>query len=169
MTRFKYCGLLVPALVVFALGCGKGNPNAPARVKGEVSYKGKGTNGVEKPLTGGTITFYPQSGPPYSASIHEDGSYELTDVPTGSMVVVVENKSAKGKRADMQEYGKKNAGRIKGGNQKFELSPGPGQDQSSSNEDKWFPIPDKYTKKAKSPLTAEVKSGVNSLSFTLED
>jgi hypothetical protein len=127
-----------------------GSPPGPAWVGGKITYQGKSTKGKEKALTGGTITFYPSSGPPYSTVIREDGSYELADAPTGPMIVVIENKS---------------------------IGPGRTEPDSISPRDpkpalqvaNWFAIPERYTRKVWTPLRADLKPGVNELSFHLED
>ena len=142
--------ILLSCLFFFAIaiGCGKVNPLAPASISGGVTYKGK-------TVTGGSVNFFTPEGTPYSASIALDGTYGLSDLPTGEMIVVVEtesvnpeHKAATGKDADRRNA--MNAQR-KGPNGQ---SPAP-----SGLEPKYVKIPEKYSKSKTSPLTVTVKSG----------
>ncbi|HLJ97017.1 MAG TPA: hypothetical protein VKU02_27885 [Gemmataceae bacterium] len=72
-----WLAVLLPSL----LGCG-GGVRATATVTGTVSYQGK-------PVPTGTVKFYGPDNQVASASIGEDGSYEATNVPLGSVKVAV--------------------------------------------------------------------------------
>src|SRR5262245_681756 len=73
------CGLLLLA------GCKRGNPHAPARVTGKVTYK-------SAPVPGGTITFHAPDGTQYPTNIGPDGSYGV-ELPAGDLLVSVETES----------------------------------------------------------------------------
>jgi hypothetical protein len=146
--RLAVLGLLVLAFATVRTI--DGSPPGPAWVGGKITYQGRNTKGEEKALTDGCITFYPSIGPPYAAGIHEDGSYELADAPTGPMIVVIENKSVGPGRTEPH----------------YKMPRDPKPLPQVAN---WFPIPDRYSKKARTPLRADLKPGVNELSFHLED
>lgn len=73
MPKKKYHFLLAIALVGLA-GCGDGRGLMPA--SGVITYEGK-------PVTTGTVVFYPAKGRPASAEIRDDGSFELSSYNTG--------------------------------------------------------------------------------------
>jgi hypothetical protein len=160
----KRLALVVPVLLAFTVGCGTEQPIVSAHVKGEVTYRDK--SGAVKLLTGGSITFYPADGPPYSIPIREDGSFETTDLPTGPMIVTVENNSCLKGRTKASDYRDPNNPRNVMSN-----SPLPGEEEDGPPVQKaaWFAIPEKYSRTKTTPLTAQLKPGVNSVSFELED
>jgi hypothetical protein len=69
-------GVLMLPLIV---GCGSGT----GTISGKVLYGGK-------PLSTGTVTFYPEKGGGFMAGIGSDGSYEAVDVPIGNARIVVQ-------------------------------------------------------------------------------
>ena len=78
--------LFVAICLSLIAGCsGGGNPQAPARISGQVTY-----NGTAVPA--GTIVFHSEDKGSYPAPI-TDGRYEVTDVPTGDLKVTVETES----------------------------------------------------------------------------
>ena len=60
-------------------GCGGGASNK-ATLSGKVTYKGA-------PVPSGTLTLYPESGPSYPISLHQDGTFSTSDTPVGMMGV----------------------------------------------------------------------------------
>jgi hypothetical protein len=145
--------LVVPIiLTVIAAGCGGSNPNAPASISGSVNYKGK-------PVTGGSVQFYTQSGTPYSAAIGADGTYSVADVPLGELIVCVEtesvnpvHKASTGKEASQRQASM--------GNRQPPAGQGGGSGGTPSGEEpKYVKIPDKYAKSKTSPLTYTAKQG----------
>jgi hypothetical protein len=78
---------------IFVAGCGKAKGN----VKGKVYYK-------DKALTAGTVTFYGDKAA-RSATIQEDGSYQIKAMPVGPVKIAVSTPavaiSAKGDQAKM--------------------------------------------------------------------
>ena len=68
-------------MLPFILGCSSGSIGT---VSGKVFYGGK-------PLSGGTVVFYPEKGGGgFMAGIGSDGSYEVVDVPVGSAKIAVQ-------------------------------------------------------------------------------
>src|SRR4051812_83435 len=87
MTKGQRFLIFPLAFLVFALGCGGGNPNAPAKVSGKVDYNGK-------PVTLGTVKLVPKGGGPgYAAAIKPDASYMASDLPVGEMTVAVDTEA----------------------------------------------------------------------------
>jgi hypothetical protein len=148
------CLLLLPALAVLVAGCGTGNPNAPANISGSVSYKGK-------PVTGGSVQFVTADGAAFVGSIGADGTFAISDVAVGEMVVVVETESINPKNGEKEGTGR-DAKRY--ANQPQQAPPpgrGGGPNSNSADSPKYIQIPDKYGKAKTSPLTYTVKSGRN--------
>jgi hypothetical protein len=144
--------LVAPLFLVLILGCNKGNPNAPASVKGKVKYK-------DNLVTAGTVIFHPSEGGAFfSCIIKPDGTYSQTDLTAGDMVVTIETDSANKDRT-MPNYG--------GGRGKQAQSPVPKGAQQAGGE--YIRIPKKYAKKELSHLTRKVEKGVNNFDFELTD
>lgn len=154
-SRIRRLLVLLPALAVLAAGCGTGNPNAPGNVSGSVSYKGK-------PVTGGSVQFVSADGAAYVGSIGSDGTYAISDVAVGEMVVVVETESINPKLDDNVGKGTQ-AQRY----QNVAQQPPPGgrgndgPNSTSAESPKYIKIPEKYGKPKTSPLTYTVKAGRN--------
>jgi len=129
--------------LVLVIGCRSKNPNAAASVSGKVTYKGA-------PVPGGSIVFRPQSGN-YAGGLTPDGSYSITDMPSGDMTVTVETESVKPKAAPTGGMGAKMAKMA---------SPIP---ESAKNAPKaeYVKIPAKYADPKTSPLKVTLKDGNN--------
>jgi hypothetical protein len=88
---FSFRGFLRPAgagallFAFLAAGCGP----SVGELSGTVLQK----NG--SPLPGGIITFYPEKGNPVSATIQENGTYEVNNVPAGPVRIAVDNSALK--------------------------------------------------------------------------
>jgi hypothetical protein len=138
------------------VGCKKTNPNAPVEVTGKVTYNGKD-------VTGGIIKFHSdQIGGVNQASIHPDGTYTVTDLPTGKYVVTVETESINPNKK-MPTYGGE---RDKGGG----MSPVPKEMEGKTGGNvKYVKIPGKFGDKTSSPLKVELKPGKNTEDFDLKD
>jgi hypothetical protein len=80
MLKFRL-GLFVLLALVLAAGCHR--TNAPSKVSGKVTYKGQ-------PVKAGNIIFHSEDSGSYPASLNQDGTYEIVDVPMGAMTVTVE-------------------------------------------------------------------------------
>jgi hypothetical protein len=146
--------LVVPLAFILVSGCQTKNPNAPAKVSGEVKFK-------DEALTGGTITFYSPEGTAYTATIGPDGTYQGADFPVGeNLDVSVETESVKGagEGSKAAAYG---GGRMK-------MSPAP-EGAKVTTAGKYVKIPAKYSKKESSGLKASLVSGKNTKNFELTD
>jgi len=80
-------GFVSLAGIVFAMATGGCGGGAPATISGKVLYKGA-------PVTGGNVTFVSTEGKmSKSASINEDGTYQIADLPSGTFKICVETES----------------------------------------------------------------------------
>jgi hypothetical protein len=147
--------LIAPALALgLMLGC-EANPQAPARIKGTVTYKGD-------PLPAGTVMFHTTDMGSYPAVLSPDGTYTIRDVPKGKVVVTIETESAnpKTKKADYGGKGGKDyAERLAAEKGAAERMPPP----------KYVKIPRKYADREQSPLNFEARAGDQVHNFTLTD
>jgi hypothetical protein len=83
--RRNFLGGVVPILLAVAAGCGP----LTTRVSGRVLLDGK-------PLPGGVVTFVPVEGKaPATATIREDGTFEMPNAPLGPVQVTVNNLALK--------------------------------------------------------------------------
>lgn len=157
--------LVLPFLLLLALGCKKGG--ASARVHGKVTYKGT-------PVTAGTVTFQPKEGGGlYPVPIQADGTYAARDLPYGEMVVTIETESANPKpKPTMMDYRKDRMGKVRGGNDTKKpvqmTSPTP-KDAPKAEQGKYVRIPVKYGSKDQSGLAVNLTSGNQEENFNLTD
>src|SRR5467141_3392353 len=129
--------LVAPIFLVLVLGCNKGNPNAPASVKGKVKYK-------DNPVTAGTVIFHPSEGGAFfRCIIKPDGTYSQTDLTTGDMAVTIETDSAN-KDRKMPTYG---GGRGKLGQDQRHQTQSPVPEGAQQGGGAYIWIPKKYGKK----------------------
>lgn len=155
--RFLILVAFLPLLVAIAPGCQKGNPNAPAKVTGKVTYKGS-------PLTGGNVAFHTKDAGNFNFSIGSDGTYNGTDLPVGDMVVTVETESINPNKKQAEYKGAKGRpGAAKG----MEMSPMPKGFQPGGGE--YVKIPEKYADKNKSGLSVKLNSGTQVKDIALTD
>ena len=149
---------LIPLVAAFAtLGCGGGNPNAPAKISGSVSLNGK-------PLPGGTIMFYAQTGgTPYSAAISPDGTYAISDVPLGELIVCVDTESLNPEKNSANSADAKRRQQMMGDRQPPAGRGGGGNSDGTGGGEagKYVKIDKKYSKPETSPLTFTATNGRN--------
>jgi hypothetical protein len=126
----------LPCLAVLALaGCGPG----AGSVSGKVTYK-------DKPLPGGTVTFFAPDKKAYPAVIGTDGTYTLDRVPVGPAKITVAPPVALGPmRPGMKMDPSKVGGAPEG------AAPAPAEKPVS--------LPEKYQDPEKSELTYTVTTG----------
>lgn len=98
--RLRIGVLLLPFLV----GCGSGSTGT---VSGKVFC-------ADRPLSTGTVTFYPEKGGGFMAGIGSDGSYEAVDVPVGSARIAVQLPA----RLTLRKRSEKNAAKQTAGYEK---------------------------------------------------
>src|SRR5262245_2370210 len=93
---------LVPLFLLLVLGCSKAeNKTTNASVSGEVTFNRKLVKGV-------TVTFCGEGTLSHSSPISADGSYAISGLPAGDMVVTIETESVAGK-GQAQDSGEGNA------------------------------------------------------------
>jgi len=146
------------ALLVVCLlaGCTR-NPLAPAQIRGTVTYKGS-------PVPAGTVSFHSPDKGTYSGPLNADGTYEIRDVPTGTLVVTVETETINPKNKP------KMFGGAKGAKQYAERLAAEGKAASEKTPPQpYVAIPKNYGAAAKSPLKVTVDAGRQSHDFTLTD
>jgi hypothetical protein len=129
-------------------GCGSpGNPNAPASVKGNVTYNGER-------VTGGTLAVHKDGS--YPVTIQPDGTFHGVDLPDGEALVTVETESIKPK--DNKTYRGK----------KVVLGPTPAG-ASTGPPPQYVQIPAKYASAKTTPLKITLKKGPQEHHFELTD
>jgi len=144
-------------LCVLAVGCGSKNPNAPARVSGQVLYKGS-------PVPGGAIAFHTEQKTVYATRLDDNGAYEVLDVPAGPLTVTVETESANPSKKVAAYGGDKGA---KGYAER--LAKEGKAAQGKSNSGKYRKIPAKYADPKTSRLSVTLDTGSNKQNFELTD
>jgi hypothetical protein len=170
--RLLFGLLLIAGLAT--TGCNKGNPHAPARVSGKVTYAGS-------PVTAGTIVFHTADGAQYPANIAPDGTYG-TELPVvGDVVVTVETESVNpdkkvptyddktapgsGSGAMAKMYGKGPTGPKGTGKNKAGFS----TPEGVTTENLYKKIPAKYADKTRSGLSYTLVKGDQKKDFDLTD
>lgn len=151
--------LFAVTLTAFILGCQSGNSNTPSSVRGKVTYKGA-------PVTAGTITFYPKDGGMYPHNINADGTYEMTSLPVGEMIVTIETETAN-TNTKMPTYGPRGKG-GKGGKNPM-IGPTPEGAPPPQAQGAYVKIPSKYAEKETSGLTVTLQRGNQEKDFPLAD
>jgi len=147
-------------LAVALAGCSK-NSLAPAKISGSVTYNGQS-------VKAGSIAFHTPEGIVYGTTINPDGTYSITDVPTGELVVTVETES-------LNPAGKKDggpatpqAGAYKKASSTQEPPPGVVA-AGPPPAPEYTKIPAKYAKPNTSPLTVTIKGGRNVQNIEMTD
>ena len=138
-TGFPECSenawpIILLALACAISGCSHGPP--AGTVTGTVRYKGE-------IVPAGKVTFFGPSNQAASAPINPDGTYTPTDVPLGSVKVIVNTPRP---AAEMKKAAKQMKKRF-----------GKGIEYPESVDS--VSVPDKYGDPAKSPLGLTVKEG----------
>jgi len=163
MTIRKAACLILCAVagVVAGAGCGTGNALAPANISGGVTYNGK-------TVPGGVVKFVASDGAQYTGDIGPDGTYSVADVPTGELIVVVDNSNLDpSKHPEMKTADAKRRSSIQ--MQQPPAGMGPGPTGTGADDRKFVKIPEKYSNPKKSPLTLTVKAGRNVYSVEMTD
>src|SRR5262249_38770776 len=118
-----------------------------------------------KPLRGGNVMFFPDGGGSYSSPISPDGTYEITDVPIGTMAVAVETESVN-PGTKIPVYGGDVGAKQKAERTRVEGKGGAGFKAQGGEYRK---IPQKYTNPKTSPLTVTLEAGRNVKELNLTD
>ncbi len=149
-------GAAALALLPPVAGC-----SGSGTVTGKVTYQGR-------PLTGGTILFTSTRGRgTRTAQIGEDGSYTITNMPTGPAKIAVETKSAQPVgRPPFAEDGKHVGGPPPGAKMPEGAKTSVYGDPSKARTAE--PIPEHYANPDESGLTCTVKGGRQELPIELK-
>jgi hypothetical protein len=132
------------------------SPQAEGRISGQVKYKGT-------PVPGGSILFHTDGKGVYGSPIQADGTYEVRDLPTGTLVVTVETESANpAKKAP--EYGGDKGAKMYAERMKAEGRVA----AEKSKVGEYRKIPEKYANPKRSPLTVEIVAGRQVKDFDLD-
>jgi hypothetical protein len=153
-------GLAGTVCLALLAGCASRNPHAPGKVSGQVTYKGN-------PVPGGTIQFHVEGKAPYASALGKDGTYEITDVPTGEMVVTVETEFLNPARKGASAYGGDKGAKDYAARMKAEMQAGAPVKQATVGQ--YVKIPKKYGNSKTSPLTVTLEAGRQLKSFDLAD
>jgi hypothetical protein len=165
MIKLRIFAILFVVVAVIA-GCQEsGNPNAPAKVMGKVTYKGT-------PVTAGTLTFHGKDGSINNCDISPDGTYSVSNFPEGEMTVTINNelynpnrkqvdyKGGAGGAGAAGMYKKAAAGPAGGTNKgKAEMSPTP--EGATGLAGAYVKLPAKYAKKETSDIKVTLVKGEN--------
>jgi hypothetical protein len=145
--------VVVSVGLLLLVGCG--GKSKQGRLSGKVTYK-------SQPLNSATLFLYPAGGngkESFPISVGQDGTFQVTDVPTGDYKIVVQAFSPPAGRmpnlknvaGDKQAEAREKLEKMQGGSKPT------------------IPFPDKYKDLAKTPLTCTVKGGSQDLPLELTD
>jgi hypothetical protein len=152
MSVYRTCSIVAATAGLLILaGCNGGNPQITgASVAGTVKYQGK-------IVTGGEIIFVSPTDPNKSQSgrIFGDGTFDVPNVPTGDVIVVIDTEQARYDVSAMHAKAKGGDGNIP----KVETGHPPM---------KYMKIDKKYSQPTTSPLRLTVEKGTNQKDFDLE-
>jgi hypothetical protein len=163
--------LLAIASIAFLVpigGCSSGNPMAPAKVSGRISYGGK-------PLKAGNLKFHTTTGVPYDGQISPDGTYTAIDLPEGEAIITVETESINPNRNPMAGVRKTadNERRMKAMSTTRQQAPGGadagGAASVSDASANYVKIPEKYNNPKTSPLSITLSKGRQVFNIELTD
>ena len=147
-------GTLLGLLALALGGCGKGLKLPPmAKVDGKVTYNGK-------PLTGGTISFFPlddKSGHPAIGEIDSNGSFELTTFNTGDGAVLGQHKAVVSVKPEVSA------------DTPPDRIPSQLPEDLKKAQGNTPPIPAKYSDPEKTPLRYTVRAEGNHFDVELKD
>lgn len=163
---------LLMGILGLTFGCG-GKSQTPARVHGYIKYKGQ-------TVKAGTVKFHSKDAGVYSGGIREDGTYEISDLPMGDMVVSIETESANpnmksptyvGARGPGMKAG--GAGKGKGEAAQGEMMKAFGQmappPDAQAKKENYVKIPPQYSDPNKSGLRVTLVAGRQEKNFDLAD
>jgi hypothetical protein len=141
--------LLVALSLSIVLGCTPKNTGRNATLKGTLKYKGA-------PVTGGSMTLY-FGEVAYPAPLSATGTFSVTQIPEGDVVVVVNTEALNPKKPTYD-------GAKKGGS-----GPMPKDMTAKAPEGTYVQIPAKYKDKKTSDLKHTIKAGTHEVTWELKD
>jgi len=156
MRRVPYIICLVFVVGVLC-GCG-GSSVAPSRISGRVTYKGA-------PVPAGGIAFHSEDKGVYPCALSPDGSYSITDVPVGKMVVTIDTEFLNPAKK-VKDYGGKGAA---GYAERLAAEKAAGIQAGEKSSGTYMKIPEKYSTPKTSPLIVTIESGKQTREFELTD
>jgi len=158
LNRFRV-GLCLILLLSLTAGCFQKNPSAPGKVSGKVTYGGK-------VVPAGNIAFHHPDKGTYRSTLDSDGTYAITDVPTGEMVVTVETESVNPSKKQPTYGGDKGSNMYK---ERLAAEQKKGTAAARTPPQTYLKIPAKYANTKTSPLTMTIVAGRQVKEFDLTD
>ncbi len=152
--RIVRLGLFAALALTLAAGCR--NSQTPAKVSGKVTYK-------NEPVKGGDIAFHSEQGT-YRSSINQDGTYEISDLPAGSMTVTIITEHLNPDKKT-PTYGGGRGDAIT----KERMKAGFGPPNPDAQRSQYTKVPKKYSDEKTSDLKADLKKGKQEVNFELKD
>lgn len=148
LNQARIGGVLAATLVfslIFVCGCGSKASKTTA-LSGKVIYK-------DQPLTGGTITVIsPDSKEKINAMISPEGTYSVSGVSPGEVIVTIETESIRGQTGVS-----------------YQAPPGHTAPDMGVKLAKYVPIPRSYGNPQATPLRVTLKNGSNKKDFSLNE
>jgi hypothetical protein len=158
INRFRI-GLCFVLLLGLTAGCVHKNPSAPGTVSGKVTSGGK-------VVPAGNIAFHHPDKGTYRSTLDSDGTYAITDLPTGELVVTVETESVNpGKKAPT--YGGDKGSKMY--QERLAAEQKKGMAAARTPPQTYVKIPAKYANSKTSPLKATIVAGRQVKEFDLTD
>jgi hypothetical protein len=149
----KIVGLTVASCVLLSLGFISGCGQKKGSVKGKVTVGGQ-------KVTQGTISFLDANdNSNKGASIQEDGTYSIDNIPSGTKYVSVQSPEPKTSEMPKGPGGETAMGKVKA--PEGEQSGMKTAKQIEKMKETWIKIPDDYQDPTKKKLKFEVKPGEN--------
>ena len=148
--------LVATITLVLCAGCGSGQPET-APVEGTVRLSGE-------PVTSGRVTFYPEQGRPATGHIGADGTYTLTTFDEGDGALLGKHRvTIRSTHVDVQsvDMPKSIEDEVARG--------GRGETRMMTTRTLQWLVPEPYSRRKSSPLTAEVTMKPNRLDFDLSE
>jgi len=172
MTPVRIAAAGVLTLLVASVGCNSGNPDAPCRIEGKVTYNGN-------PVTGGFVIFHQADGTNVPLPIFANGTY-TGNLKEGTFTVTVDTESLNpNKKEDNRApggaagaYGPAAGGGNAGGGvyaSKYKAQQGSPTPESAGPKPEYVKIPPKYTNASSSGLSVTAKRGKNEYNIPLTD
>jgi hypothetical protein len=157
-------GLCVALSLGLLTGCGsKSAPVGSASISGRVTYN-------NKPVGGGTIVFHAKEGKgSYPSPLSKDGTYEITGLPPGPMVITVETESANPQRKSTNYPGGGGKGAKVDSEYAAAMAKMGGPAKGAAPTGEYVRIPAKYNNARTSPLSITIEEGRNVKEWPLAD
>jgi hypothetical protein len=153
----RIISIVVCLLLLTLTGCGQHHPET-ASVAGRITFNGK-------PVAGGQIMFYPDNGRPAMSVIDADGHYSLTTFKSDDGAMLGHHRVTIDARRNVKR--KRTPKTTESPNTMEAMLSEEGSDLHEAPKVEWL-APERYASPTTSTLTAEVKSGDNTVDFDLK-